>query len=140
MEKSDPDPIEPAAPGTPEDIADRARSRADDLDREFSERINSLDARMNAGRARHEASRIKAQRESMSDPESARGLGVGLTVAYAIIGTPILLFLVGIGVDKLVGVPADAPMKWSAGLGLLGMIVGVTFAIMVANRAANNSK
>ncbi len=137
VEKPDPDPIDSATPGNPEEVADRARLRADDLDREFTDRLSSLDSRMTANRARHEAAKTKANKDSMSDPDSARGLGVGLTVAYAIIGTPMILFLIGMGVDRLVGIPSNATLKWSAALGLLGMFMGVAFAIIVANRAAN---
>jgi F0F1-type ATP synthase assembly protein I len=67
--------------------------------------------------------------ERRSDGESARGLGIGLTVAYAIIGTPLLGFGIGYLID------GNSTVKtWSGILGMIGAFAGVGYCVYILNR------
>ncbi len=67
-------------------------------------------------------------------PTEARGIGVGLTVAYSIIGTPLFMYGVGMLIDSAVGTPATATLKWSSGLLMIGALIGVSFAIYTTQK------
>lgn len=74
----------------------------------------------------------KAQQDAKSDQQSYRGLGAGLSAAYALIGVPVVLFFLGKWIDGQVG-----GTGWSTGLGLLGFSIGLWFTVVTVNRMGN---
>ncbi|MGV3615791.1 MAG: hypothetical protein ACO1SV_10700 [Fimbriimonas sp.] len=99
---------------------------------DFDERLRDLEARAEAAKQRRQGKASAEQRKIEREADSNRGLGVGLTVAYAIIGVPLFGILVGWLVDRSMGTDLFK------GLGaLLGSIVGVAGAVFILNRYQN---
>lgn len=117
-----------------EQIAQSARQQMADIDKEFGEKLNSMGSKISSGKSRYETTKAKSSNTSGMDPESARGLGTGLTVAYAIIGVPLFGWAVGMGIDQLTKNNAPGSLQWASVLALVGSVVGVTFAVIVASR------
>lgn len=121
---------------TPDDAIDAERERLERNVSEavpelpnFDDRLARLEQAAREARGRHETVKHEQARKQTSDGESARGLGIGLTVAYAILGMPLL----GAGLGWLI----DRQMGTSNYMGILctiGAIVGVVFAVMTTNR------
>lgn len=99
---------------------------------DFDDRLRDLEARAQAVKDRRETKARTEQRRITSDAESNRGLGIGLTVAYAIIGVPLFGILVGYAIDSAAGT------NLYKGLGaLLGSIFGIAGAVIILNRQQN---
>lgn len=107
------------------DAAEMARRRLDQADADMEARMQELEASARGARERHE-SRQAEQKSSapVADPEIARSTGLGLVIAYAVIGLPLGGFLIGYFFD---GQRFSGPM--GSILGLLGAVVGVAYAI-----------
>lgn len=107
------------------DAAEMARRRLDQADADMEARMQELEASARGARERHE-SRQAEQKSSapVADPEIARGTGLGLVIAYAVIGLPLGGFLIGYFLD---GQRLNGPMGGI--LGLLGGVLGVGYAI-----------
>ncbi|MFW5697189.1 MAG: hypothetical protein ACOCX1_01360 [Fimbriimonadaceae bacterium] len=90
---------------------------------EFSQRSQSVGSKYRARQARETEERRSTQ-------ESSKGLGVGLTVAYVIIGVPLVGFGVGFLIDRATGSEI-----WGSTLGLLGAFAGVALTIYIVNRS-----
>ncbi|MFM9874049.1 MAG: hypothetical protein ACKVQS_11370 [Fimbriimonadaceae bacterium] len=125
--------IEDLHAGTTE-IADAARHSLDKIDKDFNSKIDDLSTRVKSARKKADQFKPEANNTSGMTPTDARGMGVGLTVAYAIIGTPLFLYFVGFMIDKAVGTNPDAPLKWATGLLMVGAVIGVWFAIMTTQK------
>ncbi|ARU44357.1 hypothetical protein CCB81_09445 [Armatimonadetes bacterium Uphvl-Ar2] len=115
-------------PRSPEDAvkeaADLARRRLESADAEMETRIKELEASARQARERHETNQTQQQASvTVADPEIARGAGLGLVIAYAVIGLPLLGFLIGYFIDGRLNGPIGGI------LGLVGALLGVAFAI-----------
>lgn len=118
-----------------EKIAQSARSQMEEIDRDFDSKLKDMGSKISSGRSRYEANKAKPDNNTSGmDPESARGLGTGLTVAYAIIGVPLFGWGVGMGIDHFTNNNAPGSLQWASVLALIGAVVGVTFAVIVAGR------
>ncbi len=118
-----------------EQIAQSARQQMADIDKEFGEKLNSMGSKISSGKSRYEETKVTVNSNpSGLDPESARGLGTGLTIAYAIIGMPLVGWAIGALIDRASNNTGPNNLEWAAVLTLLGSVVGVTFAIFVASR------
>jgi len=118
-----------------EKIAQSARSQMEEIDRDFDSKLQDMGAKISSGRNRYEANKARpSNNTSGMDPETARGLGTGLTVAYAIIGVPLFGWGVGMGIDHFTNNNAPGSLQWASVLALAGAVVGVTFAVIVAGR------
>ena len=117
---------------TPEEIADEARRKIDEADAEFADRLKSLEDRAAQSKSRRETQAKQKAREDKSSAEAAKGLGVGLTVAYAILGMPLAGLGIGWLIEKMGG-----PAGWQSGLIVLGAVLGGVFAILVVNKTQN---
>jgi F0F1-type ATP synthase assembly protein I len=98
-------------------------------DAELEGRIADIERRAQEARSRHRAA---ADREGAPDrmtPEGARGLALGLTIAYAILGLPMFGFVVGWVVDRQL----DSQF-WAGALTLVGAIGGIVFAFFAVQR------
>lgn len=99
---------------------------------DFDDRLKDLEARADAAKNRRADKARTEKRRMESDAESNRGLGIGLTVAYAIIGVP----LFGIGLGYLADNAAGTNIYRGVGA-LLGSIVGIAGAVIILNRQQN---
>jgi F0F1-type ATP synthase assembly protein I len=121
----------------PETLEARAKAEMDDLEA----RLEGFEARVQeirSGTRMPDPPELQVDRppmlrktraEAKSDQDSYRGLGAGLSAAYALIGVPVVLFFLGKLIDGRVG-----GTGWSTGLGLLGFCVGLWFAVVTVNR------
>jgi len=125
--------VEDLHAGTTE-IADAARDSMNQIDKDFNDKLDSIGNRVQTARKSADKFKPESNNSSGMTPTEARGIGVGLTVAYSIIGTPLFMYGVGMLIDNAVGTPATATLKWSSGLLMLGALFGVTFAIYTTQR------
>jgi F0F1-type ATP synthase assembly protein I len=105
----------------------------DDLQDEVSRKLDALEAR--AAKAKQTLDKTKPQANSLSggmDQQSALGMGMGLTLAYTIIGTPLLGYGAGMLINKSTGTNG-----WQIWLTLLGAVIGIGWVILVTSRNAN---
>ena len=89
-------------------------------------------ARLAGMRQRLDEAKTKSQTKPRDDldPETSRGMGLGLAAAYAIIGLPFLGALLGWLADRAAGTPNVFTM-----LGVLfGGILGIAHAVRLSNR------
>jgi F0F1-type ATP synthase assembly protein I len=99
------------------------------FDPEFDEKLDGFSKKVDKIKAsREEVERDKARKQK-SEQDSSRGLGVGLTIAYTIIGLPLLGAGIGWLVDGRTG-----GTTW-VGIGtVIGAVLGVAAAISIMNR------
>ncbi|HSI73509.1 MAG TPA: hypothetical protein VK934_10055 [Fimbriimonas sp.] len=102
------------------------------FDDEFEQRLSEFHGRVDTLKEAREAKESVVARDRSREKESARGLGVGLTVAYTIIGMP----LVGAGLGWLLDRAFGTQIFVGIGVVALGAF-GMVFAIVVLSR--NNS-
>lgn len=96
---------------------------------EGDDALAELEARARQARAVHKSHTPEGTVSNYVGPEGGRSLGRGLQVAYAIIGVPIVGFLVGLAIDTVSG-----GMFWRGILTILGATVAVWYAIKSASR------
>lgn len=114
-----------------EQLAESARGgHVPEPDEAFAERLATFERQFEEAKARREKRAQEEKRKAKSDQEAARGLGLGLSIAYTIIGLPIFGFAVGWAIDQRLGT------ELAKGFCVLaGSIVGLTMAIVMLNRA-----
>lgn len=131
-ERPDPDPAEAkgeALESRLDEIRAEAAAKLEAADEDIEARLQRLGDQASAGRKRAENREI-GHKSEMFDRSTARGAGIGLTVAYAIIGVP----LFGFGVGWLIDQARGTPDRFASILGLLGCFAGVGFAFFVLNK------
>jgi F0F1-type ATP synthase assembly protein I len=107
----------------------QAQAEIAGIDDEFHDRLRQLEARAEAAQGGYKKKEAEKDRVRKSDGESSRGLGVGLSVAYTILGMPMVGAAIGWFVDKQTG------MKIFLGLGTVGgAVLGVVFALVILSR------
>lgn len=112
-----------------DEIRAEAAAKIEAADDDLETKLNQMAAQATAGRKRAE-NREVGQKNEMFDRSTARGAGIGLTVAYAIIGVPVF----GYGVGWLIDQSRGTPDRFASILGLLGCFAGVGFAFFVLNK------
>jgi F0F1-type ATP synthase assembly protein I len=122
---NDPDPLEKLA-------AKADEINAPKLDEEFearmADKVSELEGKVKVARARHASEAEKNSKIIEDSGQSYRGLGVGLSIAYAIIGLP----LVGYGIGYLLDM--GKPPLWQGLFTVAGAAGGVWFAVFQMNR------
>jgi len=108
---------------------EEAVAKLNEIEDEFDARMRSLESKATAVREQREAQVRQEERKLKSDANAAKGLGVGLSVAYAIIGMPVLGYLIGWGID---GKPGGPNGNWTV---ILGAILGFVGAAVLLKRA-----
>ncbi len=116
-----------------EKTGERLREEAPGIDEGLDRGLAELEERARKARGEHEARKLREARRAESEAESYRGLGVGLTIAYVIIGVPIL----GAGVGWLLDRAASSS-QWTAIGTVGGAAVGLALALAILNRASRN--
>jgi F0F1-type ATP synthase assembly protein I len=82
---------------------------------------------------KYDAQKRETEKRQRGEQDSARGAGVGLSIAYTIIGVPMFFILVGWFMD------AKLKTETYRGLGaLIGSVLGIVVAIAQINR--NNQR
>lgn len=107
-------------------------SKGDQIDAEFEERMRKLEAKVEESKTVREAQQRESKRQMASDRESARGLGVGLSVAYTIIGLPLFGYGVGYLIDNSTGGEAAKGIAM-----MIGAVAGIGMAFVILNRHNN---
>jgi F0F1-type ATP synthase assembly protein I len=110
---------------------EHAKEEANKIDDEFSERLRALEDKAKAHKLVRDNQKREESRKQENDRDSARGLGIGLSIAYTLIGCPILGLIIGFLLDGPTGMTYK---NWGVGLGsLLG--IAMTFMLLAkANR------
>lgn len=117
------------ATGSIGDINRRASEKADDLHSEYDKKLAELEAKARAAKARESVKVVSKDQMLKSDAEAARGLGVGLSIAYTILGTPLL----GLGIGWMLDNRYQANLF--KGLGTVsGAVLGIILAFWMMNR------
>jgi len=121
----------------PAEIAERARAKIEDShDDGLEARLRAIEQTAAKGQAHFRRAQPKPEEGGPSSgmtPEQGRNLGVGLSIAYAILGAPLVGFGIGFLIDQV-----TKGVFWRGALGLLGCCLGVGYAMVVANRSANS--
>lgn len=110
----------------------KVNSKGDQIDAEFEERMRKLEAKVEESKTVREAQQRESKRQMASDRESARGLGVGLSVAYTIIGLPLFGYGVGYLIDNSTGGEAAKGIAM-----MIGAVAGIGMAFVILNRHNN---
>lgn len=100
-----------------------------EVDEELLQKIESIQQEAIQKREQREKTRSEKERSRKGDAEAARGLGVGLSVAYTILGLPMLGLGIGYALDKSLNATAWVPVGV-----LTGSVLGVWMAIIIINR------
>lgn len=112
------------------DAAEKARASSEFGD-DFERRLAALEQRAHAAKARRDEGKAKEFKVRETTQEEARSLGLGLSIAYMIIGLPLVGAGVGWLLDRQLHANAWAPM-----FALAGATIGVVFAVMRVNAAS----
>lgn len=113
-------------------VIDNAKKEAAKIDDEFEARLKELEERAKGSHQTRENKKLETNRRMASDRDSAKGLGLGLSIAYTIIGLPLLGVLIGWFMDQRVGGQTFTSIGVLVG-SVLG-IVGTVFMLSKANR------
>jgi F0F1-type ATP synthase assembly protein I len=73
---------------------------------------------------------LRAEQELRTTGEQTKGLGLGLTAAYLVVGVPLLFALVGWLIDRSI-----RSSLWIGILTTIGAVLGITMMVITINRA-----
>jgi F0F1-type ATP synthase assembly protein I len=110
------------APRIPESVHDDAFSKLEAIEKRAASAKVTLD-------------KMKPQSDTITgglDKKTSVGMGLGFTMAYTIIGTPLAGYAVGLIINKLTGAKG-----WEIWLVLGGGILGIIWVALVASRNAD---
>jgi hypothetical protein len=110
------------------------REKASAIDKDFAERLAHLEARADSVREKREQIARTTAKQLKSSGEDAKGLGIGLTIAYSFIGCPIVGYLIGLGIEK--GGGPQFSKDWGA---VIGIVVGF-FAMIILVKRENGDR
>lgn len=105
-----------------------------EIDEELETRLEKLEQKAEKIRLNRENKARQADRVRKSDKEAAQGLGNGLTIAYTIIGCPLLGAAIGWLIDR--GTEGQVFMRVGV---LLGAVLGVAAAVFMMNRTNDSN-
>ncbi len=117
-----------------DDVRANADEKKSALDSEFDQRLKALEEKAQKAKASREVEKKKVERIQTSTQEESRALGLGLSIAYTIIGIPLLGAGVGWLIDRQVGTH-----YWMGMLTLAGATGGVAIAIFKMNQNERKS-
>lgn len=115
--------------GSPPESSQTAKVGLPDEDPEFADRFNKLNERVDSYRTKKATAAHQEGKRLKSEQESSRGMGLGLSIAYTIIGLPVVMALIGWLIDQKL-----QTTFWKGSLAFLGMIIGVFYAVTVLNK------
>lgn len=106
-----------------------AKEKNQHFDADFDARFSALEERANKAKSLRQAKQHEKNRELGRDRESALGLGMGMTIAYTILGFPML----GAGIGYLLN-RSQGSTGYIGPLTTLGAVVGLCSALFMMNR------
>ncbi len=107
-----------------------AREKNARLDDEFAGRLNALEERARQQKLLRDNQKREENRKMESSRQSARGLGVGLSIAYTLIGLPLIGVAIGWFLDSRTGGTAYK------GIGAVaGTVLGIVMTVLLLSRA-----
>lgn len=112
-----------------ESAVETARKEAAALDDEFHRRLADLGEKAAKTKETRDRQRREAERIQTFDRETARGTGVGLQIAYMIIGFPMAGLALGWYLDNRLDANA-----WKPILVMGGAAAGIVLALVTLNR------
>lgn len=92
-------------------------------------RLNELGAKAEVLKAKRNAQLAEQARENRIAQDSSQGLGAGISIAYTILGVPLVGGIIGVVLKNQTGNPI-----WVSVCGLAGMVLGLFGAYFVAKR------
>ncbi len=95
------------------------------------EALKELERRTTQARVTHTKAQGDVANRRASDAKAAKGLGIGLAIAYGLIGLPILGLGIGFLLQKAIGGP------WVAIGVTVGFVGGIAFAMYVNARESD---
>ena len=119
-----PDMPDEAVDAQLEDMKSRSFGDLPNVDAQF----DSLEKRASAARQTHAKAKNADSSRIGSDGRAARGLGIGLAMAYTVLGLPLFGLVVGYLLNRVV------PGPWIPIGVVVGFIAGVVFAVFLSNR------
>jgi len=99
---------------------------------EFDQRMHDLQAKLDRVREEREGNRVREQVRTNIDASASKGLGMGLQIAYTIIGLPLIGALIGYFIDRATGATL-----WTGLLAVAGMAGGLTLTVMFMSRSGD---
>ena len=97
---------------------------------EYLSKLADVDAKLK--QARQSQENTKPKHESLTgslDQKSSVAMGMGLSMAYTIIGSPIVGYGIGLLVNKVTGTQG-----WQIWLTLIGFVIGLGYVVIVQKR------
>ena len=125
------DPFEAGVRQLEEQAANLKAELPPDLDEEFDERMRTLDQKVAEQKAIRENVKKQEARKTELDRDSTRGLGIGLNVAYALIGLPLVGAGLGWFLDKQTGASF-----WTGLCVVGGLIFAIAYTVLLMNQDA----
>lgn len=101
-------------------------------DQELEEKLREIEARAAKGRASHRLAKPEYEQNVKGTQSSYKGLGLGLMMAYGLIGFPIVCYGIGWWIDQQVGGTLA-----SALLTVFGMVCAVAWVVIIAAKHQN---
>src|SRR2546423_13862192 len=108
----------------------QAHTPAAELDPKLESQLKSLESNAAAARQSHESKKAHAQQELRTTAEQTKGLGLGLTAAYLVVGVPLMFAFIGWLIDRSAG-----SNLWFGILTMIGAVIGITMMVITLNRA-----
>ncbi|MCW5943149.1 MAG: hypothetical protein KIS66_13020 [Fimbriimonadaceae bacterium] len=100
-----------------------------DYEAEMEERLRRFEHRVKKAKSNEAGRALRTEEATKPDVESSRQLGVGLSIAYAIIGMPVVGYGLGYVLDK-----GNEVKVWTSWTALGGCVLGLVYAVFVLNR------
>jgi F0F1-type ATP synthase assembly protein I len=107
-----------------EDMKSRSFGELPSVDAQF----DAIEKRASAARLTHSKAKNDEPGRIAGDRRASRGLGIGLAMAYTMIGLPLLGIVIGYLINQV------SPGPWIAIGVVAGFIAGVVFALFLGNR------
>ena len=111
------------------EILDQAQAELDAASDDLEAKLRQFDDRAKGARQRYNSSKVKPATPDSKESESARGLGFGLQIAYALAGTPIFFW----GIGKLIE-QSTGNEQWPNWLTIIGALLGFAYVLFAAQR------
>ena len=111
------------------EILDEAQAKLKVTQSEFESKLDEFDTRAKSARAKYNSSKVAPANPDSKESESARGLGHGLQIAYALAGTPIVFY----GIGRLIA-SSTGQDQWTNWLTIIGALLGFGYVIFVTQK------
>lgn len=116
-----------------DDLKQRTASGLPEVPSDLDARMSRFESRTAAAKNVHRQAKGEEQSRLANDTKAARGLGIGLAAAYALIGLPLVGALLGFLLARV------APGPWIALGAVVGFVGGIAFVVYLSGREGNRS-